>query len=131
MSLRFISDNQSIPLVLEVSWLGDDLNISLSGGDRGHIGAVALAQARPGLADSTEIRASTSVITVCGHKEDRIACEIAERVAVEINGIVSVACGIHVTDATRDQIESILVSARLLTDRLLQHIKTLHISTSS
>ncbi len=125
MSLRFTADNHRIPLVLEACRLGDDLNISLSGGDRGHIGAVALAQARPGLADPALTRASTSVITLCGHKEDLIAREIAERVAVEINGVVSVSCGIHVDNATRDQIESIIVSSRLLTDQLLQRIAEL------
>ncbi|PIE69686.1 MAG: hypothetical protein CSA21_00880 [Deltaproteobacteria bacterium] len=130
MSVRFTCDTQQIPLVLEASWLGDDLNISISGGDKGHIGAVALSQARPSLADSTSTSASTSVITVCGHKEDRIACEIAERVAVEINGVVSVACGIHVDNATRGQIEAILASTRLLVDNLLEHLKELRISAS-
>ncbi|MFB9135391.1 hypothetical protein ACFSJQ_20405 [Vibrio olivae] len=76
-------------------WHGSDMNISLFGGDVPHIGAVALAQNRPSLSDSNKVSASTSVMTVCGHKEDQVAKQVAETVAVKLNALTCVACGIH------------------------------------
>lgn len=124
MSIRFFTDEKEIPISLEASWLGNDLNISISGGDKGHIGAVAVAQARPSLSDPMITSASTSVITICGHKEDRLACEIAEKAATEINGVVSVACGIHIGDATGEQIDAIISSVKQLLEQLIQHIRS-------
>lgn len=123
MAIQFHSNDEGISITLEASWLGSDLNISIYGGDRGHIGAVAVAQPRPSLADPTITSASTSVITLCGHKEDRLACSVAEQVAKEIDGVVSVACGIHVDLADEEQIQVIIYAVKALVERLLQHIR--------
>lgn len=114
---------QEISINLEASWVGRDMNISIFGGDKGHIGAVAVSQARPSLADPLATSASTSVITLCGHKEDRLACSVAEQLAIEINGVVSVACGIHVDQASGEQIEVIGAAVGQLVERLLQRIR--------
>ncbi len=116
------SDKSEIPVTLTATRQGADLCVSLSGGDSGHIGAVALAQPRPSLADPEKISASTSVITVCGHKEDRLACEVAEQIAQKINGIVTVSCGIHIDDASQNQIGQIVEIVRRLVAELLEKL---------
>jgi len=124
MCIRFHTDENAISVTLEASWLGGDLNISIFGGDKGHIGAVAVAQSRPSLVDPAVTSASTSVITLVGHKEDRIACKVAEQVAIEINGVASVACGIHVKQATIEQISMICRAVDHLLEQLLEHIRS-------
>lgn len=124
MGICFQLDYNAISVTLEASWLGKDLNISIFGGDKGHIGAVAVAQARPSLADPDLTSASTSVITLVGHKEDRIACKVAEQIAIEINGVVSVACGIHVNQATAEQISAICRVVDQLVEKLIIHIRS-------
>lgn len=119
MVLRFETETLGIPVILEAVELGGDINISLHGGDRGHIGAVALAQPRPSLADPQRTSASTSVITICGHKEDRLACSVAEQVASATNSVVAVACGIHVDKADAEQIGAIGESVEHLVEELL------------
>ncbi len=115
---RLESTEDDIPVVLTAVRQGVDLCVSLYGGDKGHIGAVALAQPRPSLTDPTQLSASTSVVTVCGHKEDGLAYDVAESLAQKINGIVTVSCGIHMDNASQQQIQQIVRIARGLAVRL-------------
>ncbi len=122
MALLFATEEYGIPITLEAVRLGTDINISIHGGDKGHIGAVALAQPRPSLADPEVTRASTSVITICGHKEDRLAYGVAEQIASATNCVVAVACGIHVDNADAEQIRAIGESVRNLVGKLLNSL---------
>jgi hypothetical protein len=82
--------------------LGRDLALTLSGGDRPHIGAVAVSQPRPSLREGAPRSASTSVITLPAHKEDDLARAVAARFAAALDATVTVACGIHL-DAIRPE----------------------------
>lgn len=97
-----------ITISLQAKRMGPDLSVMLSGGDRPHIGAVAVSQPRPSLKNAAETSASTSVITLLGHKEDQLACDIAAELAVKTKGTVSVACGIHLDDITDKEISTVL-----------------------
>ncbi len=84
--------------------MGDDLCLVITGGDRPHLGAVALAQARPSIQDSSKVSASTSVLTVLGHKEDLLARSAAQCLAAGLNRTVVVCCGIHVDAILPDEL---------------------------
>ena len=74
--------------------VGADLLVVLTGG-RAHIGAVAIAQPRPSISDSTKISATSSVFTRVGHKEDIIAKAMSEELSKALNTVVTVVAGIH------------------------------------
>ncbi len=76
--------------------MGKDICIVITGGNAPHLGAVAAAQARPSLKDSGQLSASTSVITLLGHKEDEVVRRIAHHAAKDLGTNVAVCCGIHV-----------------------------------
>ncbi len=84
--------------------MGNDLCLVITGGDRPHVGAVALAQARPSLHDASKVSASTSVLTVLGHKEDMLARSAAQCLAAGLNRTVVVCCGIHVEAISADEL---------------------------
>jgi len=84
-----------LSLQLGATSMGEDLAVTLSGGDRPHIGAVALSQARPSLKGDGARSATTSVLAILGHKEDELARSLAARLAAALGGSVCVACGIH------------------------------------
>lgn len=92
--------------------LGEDLCITLSGGDREHIGAVALA--RPGEHAST--------LAVPGHREEELAREIAQRIANHSHTTVCVTCGIHLDKILPSEIEDVLDVSRDLTETLSQRL---------
>lgn len=87
--------------------MGKDLCIVVCGGERPHLGAAALAQSRASLANPSEMSASVSVLTLLGHKEDKLAAWVAKRISRSIGANVAVLCGIHVNDICKAEIETI------------------------
>jgi len=111
-----------VALRLTAARLGADLAVTLSGGDRPHIGAVAVSQPRPSLHGGGETSATTSVIALLGHKEDELAREMAARVAAATGGTVSVACGIHVEAIGPSELDDVRELAGELTTELLARL---------
>lgn len=87
--------------------MGRDLCIIVCGGDRPHLGAAALAQCRPSLANPLEMSTSISVLTLLGHKEDQLASWVAGCISRSIGANVAVLCGIHLDDICKTEIETI------------------------
>lgn len=84
---------------------GKDYNICIGGGDTYHIGAVALGIPRPSLADAERVSASASVLCVTSHKEDEVARTAALRMATLLNTRVVVTCGLHIDNASSEDIK--------------------------
>jgi len=106
--------------------MGRDLAVTLCGGDRAHIGAVAVAQARASHrtdnAAGGVASASTSVITLPGHKEDDLARTLAARFAARLDAVVSVSCGIHLDALGQDELKDILDLAEELAGQALARL---------
>lgn len=96
-------------VVASITHSGDDLIVCICGGEKEHVGAVALAIPRPSLADPKKISASTSVLCLTGHKEDEIARDGALQLASHLNCTVVLTVGLHVDFAKPEDI-SILES---------------------
>lgn len=97
-----------VALRLTAERLGADLAVTLSGGDRPHVGAVAVSQPRP------DRGATTSVLALLGHREDELARELAARLAAATRGVVTVACGVHLDAIRPEEIEAVRALARAL-----------------
>ena len=102
--------------------LGGDLSVTLSGGDRGHIGAVALSQPRPSHREGGGVSATTSVLALLGHKEDDLARALGTELASRLDSVVCVACGIHVEGLGAEGLAAILELAGELKEALAQRI---------
>lgn len=109
-------------LTMSAISMGEDLCVALYGGDRPHIGAVAISQPRPSLADPAVASATTSVVAVLGHKEDMLARQVSARLAAALNAVVSVTCGIHVDAATASDIAVIGELAGKMTEDLIDEV---------
>ena len=92
--------------------LGDDILITLEGGERPHIGTVVLAVPRLSLTGDKSMSATSSVLNVTGHKDETICRMIAEK-AVKKYG-VNVVCtgGFHMDGISADQIEEVISAVR-------------------
>jgi gallate decarboxylase subunit D len=104
---------------LTAARLGADLALTISGGDRPHIGAVAVSQPRPSLLGGGGTSTTTSVIALLGHKEDELARQVAARVALATAGTVCVACGIHLEAISAAELEDVRALAEELATELL------------
>jgi hypothetical protein len=52
---------------VQAQWVGADLVVTIGGGSRPHVGAVAVAQPRPSLKGDGTVSATASVIALLGH----------------------------------------------------------------
>ncbi len=111
-------------LRLAAERLGDDLCASLTGGERPHVGAVAVSQARPSHSGGGRRSASTSVITLLGHEEDELARAVAARLASALGGTVSLTCGIHLDGILPEELEGVQQLAGELVTALLAALET-------
>jgi hypothetical protein len=83
---------------LEARQIGMDWNILVYGGDRPHIGAVALASSES--SDGT-----CQLISIANHREGDIAQRIAIAIANHFQSTACVSCGIHLDNITLDEIQ--------------------------
>ena len=124
MVSSFFYSQGRVKLAIVGRWIGpEDVVVELTGGDRPHIGAVALAQIRPSLKNPNEASATTSVLTCLGHQEDDLARGIASRIAKRAKMNAVVICGIHLDDISEEEIRDVLTGAALLEEEILQWIE--------
>ena len=111
-------------VLAHVSLLGNDILAVLSGGVA-HIGAIAMAQPRPSIADPRKAGATSSVYTYVGHKEDIIAKTMSETLAKGLNRKVVVVAGIHWDNLKDEEIEVIVKLCRELTEDVMNKFLSL------
>ncbi len=85
-----------ISVAMKAVDVGGDLLVTITGGSA-HIGAAAVGI-------KTEGMATSSVITVPAHREDRIVKDAAEKLAKELGRTVVVVAGIHYDDMSQEEI---------------------------
>ena len=120
--IEFSAERGRIKLRLCCIRMGDDLCVTLSGGDREHIGAMALSEPRPSHEDEDRRSATTSVITLRGHKEDELARRIASRLTSRTGSVACVACGIHVEAILPTELTDVLEMSEELAKNLLERL---------
>jgi len=114
------TDTGAYDLAANVRLIGPDLLIAIWGGERPHIGAVAVAQPRPSLKNPDVTSSSASVFCFIGHKEDDLAKAAAEIISATLNTAVVVAAGIHWDNLDEDAILRIIKNSEILVDMILQ-----------
>lgn len=94
-----------IKIVLEVKKVGEDYLLTLTGGEE-HVGAVAV-----GLFDEKSQRASSSVITMSGHREEYLALDGARKVSKATRRTSVFVAGIHQDNISYEEIRDIVSTA--------------------
>lgn len=107
---------------LSVHYIGSDLVVYIYN-QNAHLGAVAIGEY-----DHRSKRASTSVITRLGHKEDVVAQKAAYSISKSSKKPVCVIAGVHLDNITETEITQILENASHLVDEFIsrgvQNVKT-------
>jgi gallate decarboxylase subunit D len=104
--------------------IGPDLSVSLWGGTLPHIGAVALALPRPSLKDPKKTSATSSVLTILGHKEDQTVKKVSETLSAELKKKVVVTAGLHWDHLKPEEITSIIHLTDTLTRRIINKVRS-------
>jgi hypothetical protein len=114
------TDTGAYDLTANVRLIGSDLLIAIWGGEKPHIGAVAVAQPRPSLKNPDVTSSSASVFCFIGHKEDDLAKATAEILSATLKTAVVVAAGIHWDNLDEEAILRIIKNSEILVDMILQ-----------
>ena len=106
-----------------VQLLGTDVLIAVWGGTRPHIGALAVSTPHPERAPE-EGRSSTVLqFSFPGHRDDVVACRVAEHIASALQRTVTVSAGFHVPDITPAGIEAVLANTDLLIEKIISLLR--------
>lgn len=105
-------------LTLEVSRAGKDYNLLLYGGETPHIGCTVIAVPRHSLTGDGSISCTSSVINITGHKDDLICRPLAEVLCKHTGKTVVCSGGVHMDEATTEQLYTIRNAVAELTDQL-------------
>lgn len=122
MEIRLKTESNSYDIEAFVKMLGVDLLVVIWGGEKPHIGAVAIAQPRLDLKDARSMSEPTSVFCFPGHKDDIIAKAVAEKIAIALSTNVTVTAGIHWDDLDHEGIKCIIDNSNLLTEMIIEKV---------
>ncbi|MEM3654187.1 MAG: hypothetical protein QW723_05695, partial [Candidatus Bathyarchaeia archaeon] len=109
---------KSIAVVME-----EALIVSILGGEKPHVGAVAISIPRPSLKYPEKISSSTSIFTLIGHKEDELVKPVAELLVKELKRTTIVIAGIHVKNASEGDIKKLVDNSMKSIEKLIKKIK--------
>jgi len=98
---------------LLASDMGNDLVVSIYN-ENAHVGAVAVGEY-----DHEHQRASVSVITRLGHKDDAIAQKAAHLISKSIKKPVCVIAGIHLDNITQEEVDKISENSMSAVDEFI------------
>jgi hypothetical protein len=88
--------------------IGDDLVLFLGGGERSHVGGVVIA----------EPRKKVKAVRLTGHYDDIVLKPIAETACKKFKVKVIAVGGVHVDNATKEEINLLVENCRKLTKKL-------------
>ena len=98
---------------LKATYVGEDLIISISGGDRPHVGAISYGG--EGF-ENKEFKKNT--IIYGNHKEYIISQRFSQRIGEIFKGNYIISAGIHLDNITKEEIEIV----KKLSEELLEEI---------
>jgi len=93
--------------------MGSDLVVFIYN-ENAHVGAVALGEY-----DHQQERASVSVITRLGHKDDAVAQKAAYLISKSLKKPVCIIAGIHLDDITQEEIDKILANTEIVVEKFI------------
>lgn len=99
----------------------EGINVYLGGGEKPHIGTVALSQPRPSLKGDGSVSCTTSVLNLLGHKDDGLAVPLAEELCKTLKQTIVVTAGVHIENATIEDIKKIDDYCKLLCQNISKH----------
>ncbi len=107
-------------LILEARVTGEDISLTLTGGEA-HIGAIAM-----GTYDDKSSRASSSVLTAPGHRDDVIALKGARMVSSHTHTTTAFSVGIHFDRINKEDIEEIISASEEMITHFVEQLNTKH-----
>ena len=98
---------------------GGDISVTVCGGTQHHVGAVSV-----GVYEPERDSATVSTITVFTHRDDRVSAHMAKELSRALKRTVCVSAGIHVDDASEDEIALLGYNSSRVCEKLIRRISS-------
>ncbi|MBN2324165.1 MAG: hypothetical protein JXQ30_10555 [Spirochaetes bacterium] len=95
---------------------GKDLLAIVEGGDRPHIGSVAVAVPHESIRKDKTVSSTVSVHNLPRHRDGEIAAPLAKLLAETANRVTVVSAGFHIDNAAPADIEAVLEQMSRIND---------------
>lgn len=118
----FFAGEKPYRIYAQLQLIGIDIVITVFGGDMPHIGAIAIGVPRPSLKHNKQTSASTSVITITGHKEDDLAKKMANLIASSLNKKVVLTAGMHWKEVDEDILLTVKENCFNLANKIIRFL---------
>jgi hypothetical protein len=118
VSYKLSSSEGGFYVEVDAVFLGQDLLVTCTGGDKPHIGAVAVAHTRTAHDEPDKIMASANIICLSGHREDELARAAALKLCRDLGCTVTVVAGMHWHHIDREGIDQVVANVERLIERL-------------
>lgn len=106
-------------LTLHSIEIGEDLLVTIYGGDEHHIGGISMAyHTQSHYRDAQTV--SVNTLTFPGHKDYIVSNDVAEKLCKAIEKQVVVTVGIHMDKATMDEIDKAVSTVNEMVEELVQ-----------
>lgn len=99
-------------IVISTQNVGEDILITVRGGEKPHIGTAVLAVPRQSLTGDESVSTTTSVLNVTGHKDEVICRMLAEKFSKKYNVATVCTGGFHTDNISAAQIEEVVAAIR-------------------
>jgi hypothetical protein len=117
-SLQFATGEGRGRIALRAVRMGNDL-VVLIYNENAHLGAIAVGEW-----DSSHQRATVSIHTRLGHKDDAVAQRAAYAISKTTRRSSCVIAGIHLDNITREEIETVLANTDLAVAQLVASLES-------
>ena len=102
---------------------GSDYSVTICGGERDHVGAVALGCDESDISGHETRGATVSILCALGHRDDKVAWWAAKYLATELKCTISVSAGIHVDNADQEEIKCLLENSKAACRQFVDRIR--------
>lgn len=99
---------------------GNGLAVFISGGEKSHLGGVALASPSVQIDGQQLSSCDLWTLTIPGHKDAQLAQRIAKKLCIATEEPVSVSLGVHVEHATAEDIKLLCENVESAADLFLK-----------
>lgn len=118
MNFHYKTDAGGFDVEVRATFIGADLLVTCTGGDKPHIGAVAVAHPRDHHDASEPQGPVANIICLSGHREDELARSASLKLCNLLETTVTVVAGMHWREIDKQGIEQVVTNVENLIEEL-------------
>lgn len=108
---------------VKAEFVGSDILICISGGEKPHLGSVVQAVPRPSLSGSGESSCTSSVLNLTGHKDEMLCRRLAEKICRHFQAVTVCTGGFHVENISPEEIQEVLDAMEELENQVITDLE--------